>query len=100
MLINLRTYKEIHMDERVVIARAHRGEPLRRIVIKVAHGRIYLANPASLEAIKAGESAPIGFPESDVFLFDSEAYMKLRAQWENGQRTDPLSWQNLSSYRP
>lgn len=83
------------MDEPVVIARAYGGEPLRRIAVRMGRGCIYLVNPASLEAVRLGESSPIGFPESDVFYFNSDTYEKLCAEWASARVTSQETWRAL-----
>jgi hypothetical protein len=87
------------MNKSIVIARAYRGEPLKRLVLKVANGCVYVANPAAMTAVENGESFPIGFPEEDVFLFDSDAYEALASEWEKRKATNPQSWRRLRRYR-
>jgi len=86
------------MDEPTVIARAHGGEPLRRVAMRMGNGCIYLANPAFLDAVRLGQSSPIGFPESDVFQFDSGTYEKLCAEWESTRVTSQETWRALSRF--
>lgn len=87
------------MNRPIVIARAHRGEPVQRVVFGLGDNCVYLANPASIEAVESGESSPIGFPDEDVFIFDSAAYTALRSEWDQQHSTAPRSWKNLKRYR-
>lgn len=87
------------MNRPIVIARAYRGEPLKRIVVGTSGNCVYIANPATIDAVESGKSSPIGFPGEDVFLFNSKAYEALRAEWERRQATDPELWRGLARYR-
>ena len=81
-----------------VIARADRGEPLERIAIEWGTRVVYLANPARIDAVLAGESNPIGFPQEDVFEFDEVVFADLSDQWARKRATEPATWQRLRSY--
>lgn len=84
------------MDGRVVIARAYRGEPLRRVAIERRGSLIYIANPESLPDVNSGRSFPVGFPAGDVFGFDEGIYDELHRQWQTGGRTESASWEKLT----
>lgn len=58
--------------ETPVIARDADSKPLIRVALDRRHGLIYLANPKLLDAIRRGDSEPVGFPERDVFMSTSE----------------------------
>lgn len=83
----------------LVIARAHGGEPLRRLAIKSGESCVYLANPDNLASVESGDSFPIGFPNEDVFLFDSIVYADLVSEWASQSTTNHQSWQRLKRYR-
>ena len=76
-----------------VIARAFKGEPLRRVAVDHGHGLIYITTSDRLSAVSRGEIEPTGFPESDIFLFELDTYEKLRAEWVESGRTNPQVWQ-------
>ncbi len=86
------------MDEIIVIARAHRGQPVKRFALGVGHGHIYLINPAAKDAVERGESSPIGFPEDDVFIFDNQIFSELSEQWEREKTTDSGLWGRLERF--
>lgn len=75
-----------------VMARAYRGEPIMRIATERCNGLIYLANPERIEAVQAGASYPVGFPEEDVFALDKPLFQRLRSQWEATGATDKALW--------
>ena len=81
-----------------VIARADRGEPLERIAIETGRRVVYLANPARIGAVEAGESNPVGFPREDVFEFDEGVFASLADQWARQRATEPATWQKLRPY--
>lgn len=81
-----------------VIARAHQGEPLERIALETGRRVVYLANPARIDAVLAGESNAVGFPKEDVFEFDEAAFAALADQWARQLATDPATWQKLKRY--
>jgi hypothetical protein len=88
------------MNRATVIARGYRGRPLQRVVISRSHGLVYVAAPDSVSDVEAGDSCPIGFPETDIFLFDSIIYADLCAQWNQHGSTNPDIWHSLRRYRP
>jgi hypothetical protein len=81
-----------------VIARADRGEPLERIAMETGTEVVYLANPARIDAVMAGDSRPIGFPIEDVFEFDEGMFATLAEQWARQRATDPAIWRKLKRY--
>jgi hypothetical protein len=80
------------MEYPLVLARAYRGEPLRRVLVEQTERAAFLVNPDSLAAFTAGENGPAGFPIEDVFEFDAEVYSRLRTQWVADSRTDDALW--------
>jgi len=86
------------MEEVVVIARAHRGQPVKRFALGARHGHIYLINPSAKAAVERGESSPIGFPEHDVFIFDNQVFSELSEQWEREKATDSDLWNRLECF--
>lgn len=67
--------------QKEVLVRAVDGEPLKMKAINAANGLVYVANPASIERIRQGESWPVGFPPEDVFEFDEAAFEALSVRW-------------------
>src|SRR5262245_10642759 len=88
------------MEKQTVIARAHLGEPLKRVAVMVGDGLIYLSNPGSLKMVQEGERWPIGFPREDVFHFDLSIFYELEMEWRREKKTSPEVWQKLQRYRP
>jgi hypothetical protein len=84
--------------EKSVIARASAGEPVQRIFIEAGERVFYLANPARLDAVRRGDSEPVGFPKEDVFEFDEATFADLVEQWARQRATDPATWQTLKPY--
>lgn len=82
----------------LVLARASRGEPLRRIFVEASERVFYLANPERIAAIETGESDPVGYPHEDVFEFDEGVFAALADQWARQRGTDPATWQKLTRY--
>ena len=82
----------------LVIARAHRGEPLKLAAISEGERVVYLSAIDKLEAVGNGQSEPIGFPKEDVFVFESDTYDRLRSAWELGTTLPADSWHNLHRY--
>jgi hypothetical protein len=58
----------------------------------------YLANPARIDAVKAGETDPVGFPQEDVFEFDERVFATRTDQWERQRATGPATWRKLRRY--
>lgn len=81
-----------------VLVRASRGKPLHRVAVSAANGLIYVARKESLETKKGSEFNPIGFPEQDIFVFDSDLFQRLEAEWLDKGETAPQSW--LTAVRP
>ena len=75
-----------------LIARAFGGVPVVLRVWETGRGVVYLASEAEFEKRQTGREAlePIGFPASDVFVYD-EAFLKA-----NGRR----DWAKLRRWRP
>ena len=87
------------MANTVVLARAYGGEPLQRVVVGRGPRTVHIANPDYLEAIREGQSSPVGFPEDDIFVFSSKAYETLCEQWQRNGVTDQKVWDGLLPYR-
>ena len=68
------------MTEDLVIARAYRGEPLKRVAVRTKHGIVYLVNPSRLRDVKSGGANPVGFPKEDVSQYDERSYFRLITQ--------------------
>lgn len=83
----------------LVLARASQGEPIKRMLIEVGERVLYLANPARIAAVEAGESDPVGYPPEDVFEFDEAVYAALVEQWARQRVTSPATWRQLKRYR-
>jgi hypothetical protein len=86
------------MENDLVIARGFQGKPLKRVAMGRRKGLVYLANPALLAAIRAGESEPVGFPATDVFAFDDNEFAALEREWEARGSVAPAAWATLSRY--
>jgi hypothetical protein len=86
--------------ERIVLAMASGGEPLRRMLLEVGERVFYLANPDRIGAVEAGETDPVGFPQEDVFEFNEDIFAALADQWARSGATDPATWQQLRRYPP
>jgi hypothetical protein len=82
----------------LVLARAFRGQPLRRFLIDMTDRAAFVVNPDYLAAVEAGESGAVGFPAEDVFEFDADLYDQLRKQWEKEGRTDDALWRAAQPY--
>jgi hypothetical protein len=82
----------------VVLARAFRGEPLRRFLMDMTEWAAFVVNPDYLDAVEAGDSGAVGFPAEDVFEFDADLYNRLRKQWEAERKTDDALWQAARPY--
>lgn len=87
------------MDSHTVIARAFRGEPLKRVLIEVSDRSAYLANPDLLDAVISGHSMPVGFPIEDIYLFEKEPFFELSAEWESAGKTRDHTWGRLRRFR-
>jgi hypothetical protein len=84
----------------IVIARAHAGEPLKRVAVAKGNGVVYIANPARITEIIVGNGEPTGFPCEDIFAFESATYDILREQWRNEGKTHRQAWHSLSLFDP
>ncbi len=78
-----------------ILVRAFDGQPLEHIAIGIRKGLVYVTNPDLISAIEKRESGSAGFPNSDIFLFDSDSYMRLRAEWESYRHTETRNWHCL-----
>ena len=78
--------------EETVIARASADRPLIRIVMGVGRGVVYLANPASLDSIRSGQSRPVAFPASDVFIYDDGLAGRLLRAWDTDGEVSTDLW--------
>lgn len=75
-----------------VIARADRGEPLHRVVLRTVGGKAVLSHPDRLADVEAGRVGPVGFPAEDVFPFDRALFDRLRAEWDKNGSTPAGLW--------
>jgi hypothetical protein len=82
----------------LVLAKASRGEPIKRILIDVGERVFYLANPERIDAVRCGESNAVGFPMEDVYEFDEGVFSTLVEQWARQRETDPAIWRKLKPY--
>jgi hypothetical protein len=87
------------MDNQVVIARAFRGEPLKRVVVTAASGAVYVANPDLLDEVNSGNSTPVGFPSYDIYQFDKAIFLDLVRQWTENGDTKSHTWEKLRQFR-
>ena len=83
----------------VVIARAFRGEPLKRAVVGAGGTVIYLANPEVLDLVESEELPAVGFPLEDVFVFDQSVFSALESEWRERGRTSGDLWGQLDRYQ-
>jgi hypothetical protein len=90
--------RKVALEYPSVLARAYRGEPLRRVVVEHTDRAAFLVSPNSLAAFVAGEIGSAGFPIEDVFEFDDALYQRLREQWERESRTDEMLWRSARPY--
>jgi hypothetical protein len=84
----------------IVLAKASRGEPLKRMFMGVGERVFYLAHPERIAAVEAGETDPIGFPQEDVFEFEERLYTTLRAEWDGVGRTSDEQWRSAKRFDP
>lgn len=78
-----------------VIVRTAGGRPVKRIVVGGTQTHIFIANPESIRAVESGESGPIGFPKSDVFMYEEQSLSDLEDQWINYHKTEDDTWNRL-----
>lgn len=88
------------MIRTLVIARAYGGEPIKRVAMGVGPRVVYLANPDRVAAVESGTSAPVGFPEEDVFQFEENIYRRLTAQWAAHPNLMREAWSALEPFLP
>lgn len=75
----------------LVLARAYMGEPTKAVEVERRPGVVFLSHPDMVSKVKANQVEPVGFPEEDIFEFDSDLYELLTSEWDAGQRP-PTSW--------
>ena len=85
--------------QHIVIARAFSGEPLKRVVIEAGDTHVWIANPNSLSRIASGETSPVGFPRTDIFVFDDATYQLLTVEWKASGQTKFETWSALTVWR-
>lgn len=78
-----------------VIVRAAGGKPAHLIALETADDLVYVANPGSLERIRAGETEAVGVPKSDVYSFDIAAFTTLLETWERNAQIPDAIWDGL-----
>jgi hypothetical protein len=59
---------------------------------------VYLANPARLSAVAAGETDPVGFPVEDVFRYDAATAARLLQGWAANGNLDQNLWTELEPF--
>jgi hypothetical protein len=83
------------VDKIAVLARAFKGEPLVRVIIYSQGSMAYLARPESVDAVKSGDSIPIGFPLSDIYQFNTDTYDVLRTEWDQSGGVSRETWERI-----
>jgi hypothetical protein len=83
------------MSQPIVIVRAFMGQPMKCVVLDSDGERAAVANPASLQKIKNGESFPVSLPHTAVFEFDEAAYSRLLDEFKASGETRSHSWRSL-----
>ena len=86
----------------VVLVRACLGSPLQRVVIHSTKRLVYVISPATVPALGITEAAGVGFPHSDVYIFDSKAYDELSAAFTQAGNLSRHEWRGkgLLQYQP
>lgn len=85
------------MGSTQVIARGFGGEPLHRLVTGNGRRLVYIMNP-SLASVDEGPES-VGFPETDVFLYDPDSFKVLLQEWETTGKTSANVWSALRRYQ-
>jgi hypothetical protein len=52
-----------------------------------------------MDAIRTGQSEPVGFPKEDIFVFDDEVFLTLSTAWQPNQAEASVLWRRLKRYR-
>ena len=80
----------------IVLVRAYHGEPVKMVAQKAVPGLVYVA-------LSRSDGFPdtdgIGFPESDVFVYNSEAYEALARLWGRARHVPIGKWRELKLER-
>jgi hypothetical protein len=87
------------MMRSLVIARDAYDRPLKRLAIAETKSLTYLANPALEDAVKSGESWPVGFPSEYIYLFDEAIFCEMEDCLCKTRKIPKELWQKLSPYR-
>ena len=96
---NINDNKELRMNHPIVIARAYRGEPLKRVFISQSNGLVYVKNPDCMNGLEAAESLAVGFPAEDIFDFDDQVFGALAHEWQECGATSKETWRRLKRYK-
>ena len=85
----------------IVMAKDYFGMPLKRIAIESVKSLIYIRNPNTQDK----NVFSVGFPSTDVFVFDEQLYSQLCAEWQAEGRTKAATWgmaklYNAVRYKP
>jgi hypothetical protein len=67
------------MEVQLVIARAYRNRPLKRLLLETVNDRGFICHPDTLEDYKNGNSYPVGFPLIDLFHFNEQLFARLES---------------------
>jgi len=84
------------MQQDLVLVRAAGGEPCQLVAMSTGPAVVYVANPASLRRVAAGESWPVGVPKEDVFHFDERIFDQLSVQWARSRHLERADWNAFS----
>lgn len=87
------------MKQSIVIVRAYGGKPLRRVAVGSNRGTVHIVNPDRMEGVNSGWSAPVGFPNRDVFCFDTMTWNKISGLWERTGKLSPKDWERLVPFK-
>lgn len=68
----------------LVIARAYGGEPLQRVATGHTDTLTYILHPSVADAVGTKPFSGVGFPNGDVFEFESNVFESLNRAWEAG----------------
>jgi hypothetical protein len=81
-----------------LIVRDYKGDALERVLVEVANGLVYVANPDLVEAVNCGDSYPVGFPIEDAYLFDKTWLLSIRTKRGRVNQISKDDWGRLRPY--
>ena len=67
------------MEPRLVLARAFKDRPLKRLLLEVDLGKGFICSPATYEDCCNGQAHPVGFPVGDLYEFDESLFSRLES---------------------